>query len=289
MTPAPRLVVITGLSGSGKSSIAKCFEDLGYYCVDNLPLELLGQFLEKPFDLTRATRGVAVVTDVRAPGFADRIPELLARPEVADNTPVLLFLEADDETLVRRFSETRRSHPMGDAPSLEESIRQERELLSELRGLADRVFDSSEWTIHEARHHVRREFGPRDVREAGPVVTLMSFGFKHGIPYGTNLLFDVRFLANPYFDDELRAQTGRDADVLEFLDREAEYHELLERLTDFLAYLLPRYAREQRSYVSIGVGCTGGRHRSVAVTDVLKERLSAHGWAVRVSHRDIER
>ncbi|MDH3403697.1 MAG: RNase adapter RapZ [Acidobacteriota bacterium] len=289
MTPRPRLVVITGLSGSGKSSVAKCFEDLGYYCVDNLPLDLLARFLERPFELTRARRGVAVVTDVRAPGFAERLPELLTRPEVAVHDPVLLFLEADDETLVRRFSETRRSHPIGDAPSLEESIRRERGLLSELRGLADRVFDTSEWTIHEARHHVRREFGPRDAREAGPVVTLMSFGFKHGIPYGTNLLFDVRFLANPYFDERLRALTGRDPEVLAFLDAEAEYHELLERLSDFLAYLLPKYADEQRSYVSIGVGCTGGRHRSVAVADALVERLEARGWSLRVSHRDLER
>lgn len=283
------LVLITGLSGSGKSTVAKCFEDLGYYCVDNLPLELLAQLLEDPFRISGTDRGVAVVTDVRAPGFAEQLPRILERESVEAHEPVVLFLEADDETLVRRFSETRRSHPIGDTGSLIESIRRERELLSELRGIADRVFDSSEWTIHEIRQQVRREFASQDEDELGPKVTLMSFGFKYGIPYGTDLLFDVRFLPNPHFQDDLRELTGLDEPVLAFLEVEEEYRELVERLHEFLAYLLPRYATEQRSYVSVGVGCTGGRHRSVAVTEELSKRLESAGWALRVSHRDIAR
>ncbi|MCZ6506774.1 MAG: RNase adapter RapZ [Acidobacteria bacterium] len=283
------LVLITGLSGSGKSTVAKCFEDLGYYCVDNLPLELLAQLLEDPFRFSGTDRGVAVVTDVRAPGFAEQLPRILERESVAAHEPVVLFLEADDETLVRRFSETRRSHPIGDTGSLIESIRRERELLSELRGIADRVFDSSEWTIHEIRQQVRREFASQDEDELGPKVTLMSFGFKYGIPYGTDLLFDVRFLPNPHFQDDLRELTGLDEPVLAFLEVEEEYRELVERLHEFLAYLLPRYATEQRSYVSVGVGCTGGRHRSVAVTEELSKRLERAGWTLRVSHRDIAR
>lgn len=289
MNADARLVLITGLSGSGKSTVANCFEDLGYYTVDNLPIELLGRLLEDPFHFSGSSRGVAVVTDVRAAGFAEQLPRILARAEVARHEPVVLFLEADDETLVRRFSETRRTHPMGDAGSLIESIRRERELLSELRGDADRIFDSSAWNIHEIRHQVRREFGPREQGESGPVVTLTSFGFKYGIPYGTDLLFDVRFLRNPYFEEELRQLTGLDAPVVEFLEADAEYRELLDRLHEFLAYLLPRYATEQRSYVSIGIGCTGGRHRSVAVSEELRKRLVPGGWTLRASHRDAER
>lgn len=283
------LVLITGMSGSGKSTVAKCFEDLGYYCVDNLPLALLERLLEDPFEFSGDHRGVAVVTDVRARGFAEELPRLLASSQVAVHDPVVLFLEADDETLVRRFSETRRSHPIADTASLIESIRHERELLSDLRGSADRVFDSSEWTIHEIRHQVRREFGPENAGERGPVVNLMSFGFKYGIPYGTDLLFDVRFLPNPYFEQGLRELTGVDKPVLTFLENDVEYQELVTRLHDFLAYLLPKYAGEERSYVSVGVGCTGGRHRSVAVTEALTRQLQGAGWTLRASHRDIER
>lgn len=284
-----RLIVITGLSGSGKSSVAKCFEDMGYYCVDNLPLELLGRFLRDPFETSGTDGGVAVVTDARARGLAEQLPQILARPEVAAHDPLVLFLEADDETLVRRFSETRRTHPIGDADSLIGSIQTERELMSDIRGLADRVFDSSEWTIHDIRHQVWREFGPTDASEAGPVVTLTSFGFKYGIPYGTDLLFDVRFLPNPYFVEDLRQLTGRDQPVLSFLAGHDEYAEVVEKFNDFLSFLLPRYAREKRSYVSIGIGCTGGRHRSVATTEALGQLLAPEGWTLRVNHRDIER
>jgi UPF0042 nucleotide-binding protein len=285
----PRLVLITGLSGSGKSVVAKCFEDLGYYTVDNLPLPLLRRFLENPLDLVRGYERIAVVTDVRAPGFADEFPRLIAEIDRERIEPTLLFLEASDEVLVRRFSETRRPHPLAPDKAVIEGILRERELLAELRSRADMVFDTSTWSIHEIRNQIFREFANFPGGEPGMVVSLVSFGYKHGIPYGTDLLFDVRFLANPHFVPGLRELTGQDEQVQEYLLREPDFEEVVGRLTDLLLYLLPKYRRENRSYVSVAVGCTGGRHRSVAVCERLKGRLDSGGWPARLIHRDIAR
>lgn len=285
----PRLVLITGLSGSGKSTVAKCFEDLSYYTVDNLPLPLLKLFLANPLEHVRGHERIAVVTDVRAPGFEEEMPRLLAELDREKIDLRLLFLDASDEVLVRRFSETRRPHPLApDRPAID-GIRRERDLLAELRDRADMVFDSSEWSIHEIRNQVYREFASQPGEEPGMVVSLVSFGFKHGIPYGTDLMFDVRFLPNPHFIPGLRELTGQDAAVQEYLDRQPDYPELVDRLADLLAYLLPRYRRENRSYLSVAVGCTGGRHRSVAICERLRERLEEAGWPARVIHRDVAR
>ena len=284
-----RLVLITGLSGSGKSSVAKCFEDLNYYTVDNLPLPLLRQFLDRPLELARGYDRIAVVTDVRAPGFAEEFPRLVREIDRSRLDVTLLFLEASDEVVVRRFSETRRPHPLAPDRPVIEGIRREREMLAELRARADMVFDTSEWSIHEIRAQVYREFAGSPGEEPGMVVSLVSFGFKHGIPYGTDLLFDVRFLSNPHFVPGLREQTGQDAGVREYLERQPDYAELVERLADLLLFLLPRYRRENRSYLSIAIGCTGGRHRSVAIAECLKARLEAQGWPARLIHRDIAR
>ncbi len=284
-----RLVLITGLSGSGKSTVAKCFEDLGFYTVDNLPLPLLRQFLDRPLELAPGHDRIAVVTDVRAAGFADEFPRLIAEIDRSRMDVTLLFLEASDEVVVRRFSETRRPHPLVPDRPVIEGIRREREVLAELRSHADMVFDTSEWSIHEIRTQVYREFAGSPGEEPGMVVSLVSFGFKHGIPYGTDLLFDVRFLSNPHFVPGLRELTGRDAGVREFLERQPDYAELIERLSDLLLYLLPRYRRENRSYLSIAIGCTGGRHRSVAVAEQLKSELEERGWSARLIHRDIAR
>lgn len=286
-----RLVLITGLSGSGKSSVAKCFEDLGYYCVDNLPLPLLRRFLSHPLELVEGHDQISIVTDVRAPGFAEEFPRLVREMDRSCVSVTLLFLDASEEALVRRFSETRRPHPLaGDRPLLE-GIRQERELLAEVRGIADLVLDTSDWSIHEVRNQVFREFAESSKAEGvmGPVVSLMSFGFKHGIPTGADLLFDVRFMSNPHFVPELKDQTGQDAAVRQYLNKLDEYHELLQKVEELLRFLLPRYARENRSYVSVAVGCTGGRHRSVAVAEELALRLQDGDWSVRVIHRDIAR
>jgi len=292
--PAPparlaRLAVITGLSGSGKSIVAKCFEDLSYYTVDNLPLPLLRSFLDNPLELVRGHDRIAVVTDVRAPGFAEEFPRLFAEIDRERIEPTLLFLEASDEVLVRRFSETRRPHPLAPDRHVVEGIQREREMLAELRARADMVFDTSEWSIHEIRNQVYREFAATPGEEPGMVVSLVSFGFKHGIPQGTDLLFDVRFLPNPHFVPGLRERTGQDAEVLDYLERQPDFRELVIRLTDLLAYLLPRYRRENRSYLSVAIGCTGGRHRSVAIAERLKCVLEEQGWPARVIHRDIAR
>jgi len=284
-----RLAVITGLSGSGKSIVAKCFEDLSYYTVDNLPLPLLRLFLDNPLELVRGHDRIAVVTDVRAPGFAEEFPRLFAEIDRERIEPTLLFLEASDEVLVRRFSETRRPHPLAPDRHVVEGIQREREMLAELRARADMVFDTSEWSIHEIRNQVYREFATTPGEEPGMVVSLVSFGFKHGIPQGTDLLFDVRFLPNPHFVPGLRERTGQDAEVLDYLERQPDFRELVIRLTDLLAYLLPLYRRENRSYLSVAVGCTGGRHRSVAVAERLKCVLEERGWPARVIHRDIAR
>lgn len=283
----PRLVLLTGLSGSGKSTVANCFEDLGFYVVDNLPLPLLAELLRDPTAHIDQPK-IAVVTDVRAAGFATILPQLLAAIDRQRVEPVLLFLEASEDVLVRRFSESRRPHPLaGDGPPIE-GIRRERELLAELRGMADLVFDSSDWSIHEIRNMVYREFSGAGT-EPQMAVSLVSFGFKHGIPAGSDLVFDARYLPNPHFVPGLRESTGRDPSCQAFLDSQPEFGELIDRLSELLVYLLPRYRRENRSYLSVAIGCTGGRHRSVALVERLAARLSSAGWITRVIHRDLDR
>lgn len=283
-----RLVLISGLSGSGKSTVAKSLEDLGYYCIDNLPLPLLEQLLADPFRVVGDHRDLAVVTDVRAPGFATEFPQLMRRIDPEMLEPVLLFLEASDEALLRRFSETRRPHPLaGDLPLLE-AIHEERRVLAELRGIADLVLDTTGLSIHETRQKVTSFFAGRPAETPGMLVSLISFGFKHGIPVGTDLLFDVRFLPNPQYVPGLKELSGLDREVQGFLESRPEYAELLDRLSELLLYLLPRYRSESRSYLTVAVGCTGGRHRSVAMCEALHRRLQDAGWAVRLEHRELE-
>ena len=286
---APQLVLITGLSGSGKSTVAKCFEDLGFYCIDNLPLPLLSDLLADPQKLVEGQSRVAVVTDVRAPGFKVEFPQLVQDRKNRDFPIVLLFLEASEEILVKRFSETRRTHPLAPDRPVLQGIQQERELMAEIRGLADIVFDTSGWTIHDARSHIFREFAPSSDEQFLPVVSVVSFGFKHGIPAGTNLLYDVRFLPNPHFVPELKPLSGKDAAVRQFLEEQDDYDDLVSRIEEFLLFALPRFKQENRAYLAVGIGCTGGRHRSVAVAEALASSLSEAGWSARVLHRDIDR
>lgn len=284
-----RLVLVTGLSGSGKSTVAKCFEDLGYYCVDNLPLPLLRQFIAAPLDFVQGRDHIAVVTDMRAPGFAAEAPLLLAELDRGKLQTTLVFLESSEEALMRRFSETRRPHPFSDELPVLDCIRGERATMSELRGAADLILDTSDWSIHDIRSLIYREFGRDAGHEPAMNVSLVSFGFKHGIPFGADLLFDVRFLPNPHFDPVLRPLTGLDAPVRDFLRQRTDFQELLTRLLDLLRFLLPRYQQENRSYLTIGIGCTGGKHRSVALVEALATELGTASWTVRVKHRDLER
>ncbi len=284
----PRLLVISGLSGSGKSTAANALEDIGYYCVDNLPLPLLRTFLADPLSQVGDRRLIAVVTDVRAPGSAEVLPELLEKIDRDLFELTVVFLEATEETLLRRYSETRRSHPIGSGnrPVID-GIRKERKLLAALRGQADLVLDTSEWSVHDVRREIYREFA--EGREAALTVSLVSFGFKHGIPSGSDLVFDVRFLPNPYFIPGLRELSGRDQSVKEFLDQQADFRELTDRLDGLLSFLLPLYQQENRSYVTLAIGCTGGRHRSVAFSERLASRLEDADWNVRLRHRDVDR
>lgn len=284
-----RLALITGLSGSGKSTVANCLEDLGYYCIDNLPMPLLRHFLSHPTEQVPGGDRIALVADARTPGLARELPALIAAIDRRAVKPVLLFLESSDPVLVRRFSETRRRHPLAEDAPVIEGIHRERELVADLRGMADLVMDTSELTVHELRGEIYREFGPEGERRSPMTVSLMSFGFKHGIPNGADLLFDVRYLPNPHFVLELRQYSGQEVPILEYLERQPQFPELLDRLEQFLGYLLPHFASENRSYLTVAVGCTGGRHRSVAVCERLGERLRRAEWTVHLVHRDVAR
>ncbi len=277
------LVIVTGLSGSGKSYVNKCLEDMGYFCVDNLPLELVEPLLGR----VSAPR-VGIILDVRNPDFVVRFPEILARLRAAAPGTRLLFLDASEESLIRRFSETRRPHPLSGERSLLQSLRQERQMLEEVRSVADVVVDTSDMTVHELRSFIQKTF-VGDPARARMVISATSFGFKFGVPHDVDLLFDVRFLANPNFVPELRLKTGSDPAVAAYIEKDAETGSFLAKLMEFLDYLLPLYEREHKSYLSIGVGCTGGKHRSVYVAERLAALLKERGYPVRISHRDATR
>lgn len=283
--PAPpeSLVIVTGLSGSGKSYVNKCLEDMGYFCVDNLPLELVEPLLSQ----TSAPR-VGIILDVRNPDFARRFPEILGRLRRDAPGTRLLFLDASEESLIRRFSETRRPHPLSGDRSLLQSLRSERAMLEEVRALADVVADTSELTVHELRSLIQKTF-VGDPSRARMVVSTTSFGFKFGVPHDVDLLFDVRFLANPHFVPELKPKSGSDPAVAAYIEQDPETQRFLTHLAGFLDYLLPLYEKEHKSYLSIAVGCTGGRHRSVYVAERLAEMLKERGFPVRLSHRDATR
>jgi len=289
LTPPPgstvpeSLVVVTGLSGSGKSYVNKCLEDMGYFCVDNLPLELLEPLLGQV-----SAKRVGIILDVRNPDFAVRFPEILARLRARVPGTRLLFLDASEESLIRRFSETRRPHPLAGRVSLLEALRRERAMLEDVRAVADVVVDTSAMTVHELRSFMQKTF-VGDPESGGMVVSATSFGYKFGIPHDVDLLFDVRFLANPHFVPELKGKTGMDAAVAAYIEKDPETGAFLDRLVGFLDYLLPRFDRERKSYLSIGVGCTGGKHRSVYITEQLAGLLQKRGYPVRVSHRDATR
>ncbi len=282
---SPRVLVITGLSGSGKTHVARALEDSGWFCVDNLPSALIPPFAEL-IRSSPALRRSALVVDVREPNFLRRFPEAFRRLRRRGLEVSLLFLEADERVLVRRFSETRRPHPLAVNEPVIEGIREEREALRPIRKVADFILDTTQYTVHQLRDYVRERY---DVR-AEPttlVVAVMSFGYKYGVPAEADLVFDVRFLPNPNFVPRLRALTGAHSKVVRFLRRQAETQAFLKRLRSFLGYVLPRYVREGKAYLTIAVGCTGGRHRSVMIANALGAALKSRGRLVHVYHRDI--
>ena len=277
------LIIVTGLSGSGKSYVFKCLEDMGYLCVDNLPLPLV-----EPLVSQVSAPRVGVILDVRNPEFASRFPPILERVRRRVRGTRVLFLDASEESLIRRFSETRRPHPLSVDRPLLTALRDERALLEEVRSLADVVLDTSTTTVHELRSIMQKTF-VSDEGSARMVVSATSFGYKFGVPHDVDLIFDVRFLANPHFVPELKPKIGTDAAVAAYIEKDPETGRFLERLSGFLDYLLPLYEREHKSYLSIGIGCTGGKHRSVYVAEELARVLKGRGLPVRVSHRDATR
>ncbi|MBI4265565.1 MAG: RNase adapter RapZ [Acidobacteria bacterium] len=284
---ARRFVILTGLSGSGKTQAIRALEDLGYFCIDNLPTQLIPTVADLSTRDDAVLDKVAIVVDVREGGFLSQFPRIYRRlathPLVS---PTLIFLEASDSTLVRRFSETRRPHPLAPDRSVSEGIEEERKKLHAIRSMADVILDTSNLTVHELRDvfvRMSREGRPRSEM----VVNLVSFGYKHGVPVDADLVFDVRCLPNPHFVDDLRGLTGRDRAVVRYMNRHASTREFLDRLAAFLKFALPQYVHEGKSYLTIAVGCTGGRHRSVMVAEALKKALAdVKGVRLRIKHRD---
>ena len=279
-----RLLVVTGLSGSGKSYVAHALEDIGYTTVDNLPLSLLDEYASEVAAGRVPSPRSAVVLDVRNPDFAQNFPGLLGR--LRERLPItVLFLDCEEKALLNRFSETRRPHPLAENRTLAEAVAFERQLLVEVKETADIVVDTTAMTVHELRSAVGEKF--RDPSDPGVLaLSLVSFGYKHGLPPALDLCFDVRFLKNPHFDSVLRPHTGRDPEVARYIESGDTTEPFYSRLHDFLLWCLPNYRKENRSYLTIGIGCTGGRHRSVYIAERLGRDLTAAGYPVRVSHRD---
>ncbi len=281
-----RLLIITGLSGSGKTHVARALEDIGWFCVDNLPSALIPRFAE----LIRGSeelRRSALVVDMREREFLRQFPHVFRQLRRRGGLGVsLLFLEADEKVLVRRFSETRRPHPLAINQPAIEGIREEREALKPIRKMADLILDTSDYTVHQLRDYIREHY---DVRhEAAPiVVSVMSFGYKYGVPSDADLVFDVRFLPNPNFVPSLKALTGNHAPVVRYMRRQKDTAVFLDKMKSFLSYVVPRYIKEGKSYLTIAIGCTGGRHRSVMIANALADALSGQGYPVRVRHRDL--
>jgi RNase adapter protein RapZ len=283
-----RFVILTGLSGSGKTHAIRALEDLGYFCIDNLPTQLIPTVAELARRPDAGLDKVAIVADVREGGFLRQFPRMYRRLKSAANgvQPRLIFLEASHAALVRRFSETRRPHPLAPDRSAAEGIREEREKLNTVRAMADLIVDTSNLTVHELRDifvQMSRDTGER----AELVVNLVSFGYKRGVPVDADLVFDVRCLPNPHFVDRLRPLTGRDRAVVQYMRRYPATREFLDRLTAFLTFALPHYVQEGKSYLNVAIGCTGGQHRSVMMAEALKRSLAhVKGVRIRVTHRD---
>ena len=287
MTESLRLVVVTGLSGSGKSTAIHVLEDLGFYCIDNLPIALIPRLVELWETSRDEVRRVALGIDVRERHFLAEFPRVFDELRAQDVALEVLYLEASDDVLVRRFSETRRPHPADQGGGIADGIRREREKLHGLRELADRILDTSAFTVHEFRSALRDLV---DRPEPGTMtIGLLSFGYKYGLPTDADLVLDCRFLPNPFFVEGLRDKTGSDPAVADYVLGRDETQEFVKRLVDLLAFTLPRYRREGKSYLTIALGCTGGRHRSIVLVEELRRRLQEGGHRVLVRHRDAER
>jgi RNase adapter protein RapZ len=281
-----RIVILTGVSGSGKSTAVRALEDAGYFCIDNLPVVLLPQ-LTGLAELAQPDTRLALVVDAREGEMLRQTPGIVAGLRSEGHQVELVFLDASDESLVRRYSETRRRHPLASDESVPAGIARERELLADLRDLADQVIDTSQLNVHDLKRLMTARFG-----ESGaslPSLTVISFGYRYGVPPQADLVLDLRFLPNPYFVPELKPLTGEDPRVARYVLERSEAQEFLERIVDLAQFLFPRYQREGKAYLTVALGCTGGKHRSVAVAAELAQRLGGGGAGVQLQHRDIEK
>ena len=285
-----RLVIVTGISGAGKVTALKIFEDNGYYCVDNLPIDLIESFADILFGQTTEKNKVAIGVDIRSGKNLEKMSEVLKNMKAKEQNYEILFLDCNNNTLIKRFKETRRSHPMGDRDSVENEINEERAKLEFLREQADYIIDTSNLLVKELRGEIEKIFVlNRDYRNL--FVTIMSFGFKHGVPADCDLVFDVRFLPNPYYVPELKHKTGNQKEVQDYVLNSPVSHEFLDKLVDMIKFLIPNYIEEGKNQLVIGIGCTGGHHRSVTIANELYNQLNSSdaSYGIRLSHRDIDR
>ena len=281
------LIIITGLSGSGKGTFLRALEDHGYFCVDNLPVGLLTKFYELILKTEENAAKAALVIDVREGETLSDFPAMYADLKKSGIETSLWFLEASDDVLVRRFSETRRPHPLDPNRTVLESVAIERDLLAPIRAIADYILDTSPLTIHELRQHAVRLFQEQEKGQL--LVSLVSFGFKYGVPIDSDLVFDVRFLPNPNFVPHLKPLTGADPQVIEYMNSQEATGTFMTHVANFIDFLLPQYEREGKSYVTISIGCTGGRHRSVMIANAIAGHVEGRKYRVKVTHRDVDK
>jgi UPF0042 nucleotide-binding protein len=288
MAEALEIIIVTGMSGSGKSFAIRAFEDNGFFCIDNLPALLIPKFLDLCQDHREGVRRIALGVDLRGEQFLRSWPKVLAELKAAGHYVQVLFFDASDDVLLRRFSETRRPHPLAGAGSVQDGIGRERKALEDMRALADRIIDTSDMNVHQLKREIEQQFcgGPFSRRMA---IFLTSFGYKFGTPHDTDIILDVRFLPNPYFVKELREKTGLDAEVRDYVLQNEDTRAFLDRLYALLEFTLPLYEREGKSSLTLALGCTGGRHRSVVLVEDLRRRLAQNRLRIHVKHRDIDK
>ena len=282
------ILIVTGLSGSGKTVAIRALEDNGFFCIDNLPVLLIPKFIDLCQGYQEEIKRIALGVDLRGAHFFQSWPEVLAEMRAAEHQVKVLFFDASDEVLLRRFNETRRPHPLAARGSVQEGITRERKALEGMRALADKVIDTSDLNVHELKREMEQRFieilNPRRM-----TIFLTSFGYKYGIPHDTDIILDVRFIPNPFFVNELRAKSGLDSDVAGFVLKREETRDFMNRLYSLLEYTLPLYEREGKSSLTLALGCTGGRHRSVVLVEELRQRLAGESFQIQVKHRDVDK
>jgi UPF0042 nucleotide-binding protein len=281
-----KIIIVTGLSGSGKSTAVAAFEDAGFYCVDNMPVDLLPKFLELPIESDSELKGLAFVMDLREKGFLTKYEAIFDSLKQKGYNFEILFLEADEQILQQRYSQTRRQHPVSQGKSVLAGIRAEREMLEDLKKVADNVINTSHYNVHELKSIIFN-IAQKSINLAPMRINIVSFGFKYGVPHDADLIIDVRFLANPYFVPELKALDGESPTVKNYVLNNEEARKFLDKYFDLLDYLIPLYEKEGKAYLTIAIGCTGGRHRSVVIAQVIFDHIKKPGRQIAISHRDI--